>query len=59
MKKFLRYLRWRTCRYIYYADACPRDYRKNYLKIADKAICSITLVVGFFLLMVAIFFAVN
>ena len=33
MKKELRYIRYRICRSIYYADQCPKDNRKNYLNI--------------------------
>lgn len=33
MKKELRYIRYRICRNIYYADQCPMDNRKNYKNI--------------------------
>lgn len=28
--KLLKYIRYRICRSIYYADQCPNDCRKNY-----------------------------
>ena len=36
MKKGLRYIRYRICRSIYYADQCPVDNRKNFKKIAKN-----------------------
>ena len=33
MKKELRYIRYKICRNIYYADQCPMDNRKNYKNI--------------------------
>lgn len=33
MKKELRYIRYKICRNIYYADQCPMDNRKNYNNI--------------------------
>lgn len=30
IKRELRYIRYRICRSIYYADQCPKDNRKNY-----------------------------
>ena len=33
MKRELRYIRYRICRNIYYADQCPMDNRKNYKNI--------------------------
>ena len=34
MKKQMRYIRYRVCRSIYYADQCPKDCRKDYNNIA-------------------------
>ena len=36
MKKELRYIRYRICRSIYYADQCPVDNRKNFKEIAKN-----------------------
>ena len=36
MKKELRYIRYRICRNIYYADQCPVDNRKNFKGIAKN-----------------------
>lgn len=38
MKKQMRYIRYRVCRSIYYADQCPRDCRKDYNNIAKTVI---------------------
>ena len=34
IKRELRYIRYRICRDIYYADQCPRDCRKDFGAIA-------------------------
>ena len=36
MKRELRYIRYRICRSIYYADQCPNDCRKNYRGIGKS-----------------------
>lgn len=36
MKRELRYIRYRICRSIYYADQCPNDCRKNYNNIGKS-----------------------
>ena len=36
MKKLFKYIRFRVCRSIYYADWCPMDNRKNYRKIFEN-----------------------
>lgn len=41
MKRELRYIRYRICRNIYYADQCPNDCRKNYKAIGYKILCAI------------------
>ena len=43
MKKLFRYIRYRICRSIYYADYCPIDNRKNYRKIAENLIAALGL----------------
>ena len=35
IKREFRYIRYRICRSIYYADWCPTDNRKNYSSIAQ------------------------
>lgn len=40
IKKELRYIRYRICRSIYYADQCPHDYKKNYKEIMKNAVIS-------------------
>ena len=49
IKKELRYIRYRICRSIYYADQCPKDCRKNYSIVGQNilgalALCAMTLV---------------
>ena len=57
MKKLFRYIRYRICRSIYYADWCSVENRKNYRRIISEfllmVITSIILVflATFFLLM--------
>lgn len=36
IKRELRYIRYRICRSIYYADQCPKDCRKNPREIAKN-----------------------
>lgn len=50
IKRELRYIRYRICRNIYYADQCPMDNRKNYKEIAKNlAGMALLCVVGFFM----------
>lgn len=58
MKKELRYIRYRICRNIYYADQCPMDNRKNYSTIGKNILMAMGLgVVGLMALCVAILLA--
>lgn len=58
MKKELRYIRYRICRSIYYADQCPMENRKNYNNISKNILCACGLGVGVFALMLlAVVFA--
>lgn len=58
MKKELRYIRYRICRSIYYADQCPNDCRKNYSNIGKNILSALVLgVVGFVALFVAVLLA--
>ena len=50
--KTARYIRYRICRSIYYADQCPRDCRKDYKKIGRNILCACGLGVGVLVFMV-------
>ena len=43
IKRELRYIRYRICRSIYYADQCPVDNRKNYKEIGK----GVAMAIGF------------
>lgn len=36
IKRELRYIRYRICRNIYYADQCPKDCRKDFRETAKN-----------------------
>ncbi len=58
MKRELRYIRYRICRSIYYADQCPNDCRKNYNNIGKNILSALALgVVGFVALFMAVLLA--
>ena len=58
MKRELRYIRYRICRSIYYADQCPNDCRKNYNNIGKNILSALALgVVGFVALFVTVLLA--
>lgn len=58
IKRELRYIRYKICRNIYYADQCPNDCRKNYSNIGKNILCALGLgVVGLMTLFVAILLA--
>ena len=46
IKKELRYIRYRICRDIYYADQCPMDNRKNYNNIGRNILYACGLGIG-------------
>lgn len=46
IKREIRYIRYRICRDIYYADQCPKDCRKNYNNIGRNILCACGLGVG-------------
>lgn len=46
IKRELRYIRYRICRDIYYADQCPKDCRKNYNNIGKNILYACGLGVG-------------
>ena len=43
MKKLFKYIRFRICRSIYYADCCPMENRKSYLKIFENFLAALGL----------------
>ena len=43
VKRELRYIRFRICRNIYYADYCPIDNRKNYRQMFENFIAALGL----------------
>ena len=43
MKKLFKYIRFRICRSIYYADWCPMENRKNYRKIFENFLAALGL----------------
>ena len=58
MKRELRYIRYRICRNIYYADQCPMDNRKNYNTIGKNILSALALgAVGLVLLCGAVLLA--
>lgn len=46
IKKEFRYIRYRICRSIYYADQCPMENRKNYNNISKNILRACGLCVG-------------
>ena len=55
--KTARYIRYRICRSIYYADQCPMDNRKNYKEIGRNILhaCGLGVcVLGFMVLAVVL-----
>ena len=43
MEKLFKYIRFRICRSIYYADQCPIDSRKNYRQMFENFIAALGL----------------
>ena len=43
LKKELRYIRYKICRSIYYADQCPADNKRNYVNLAKSALCAVAM----------------
>ena len=59
MKNLFRYIRYRICRNIYYADQCPMENRKNYGEIAKLIACAFGLcVAGLLMMLVCVLMAV-
>lgn len=58
MKRELRYIRYRICRNIYYADQCPIENRKNYSNIAKTVLGALALcVVGLGIMVLCVLMA--
>lgn len=58
IKRELRYIRYKVCRNIYYADQCPNDCRKNYRNIGKNILSALVLgAVGLVALFVAVLLA--
>ena len=57
IEREFRYIRYRVCRDIYYADQCPNDCRKNYRNIGQNILYAWGLgvsVLGFIVLAVVL-----
>lgn len=55
IKRELRYIRYKVCRNIYYADQCPNDCRKNYRDLGKSILmASGMFVVGLMAMVVAV-----
>ena len=52
MKKLFRYIRYRICRSIYYADYCPIDNRKNYRQMFENFIAALGLTLSGLVIMI-------
>jgi len=53
-RRYFHYIRHRVCRYIYYFDACPKEFRKNYKALLLEGLACACLCIGaiiFFFLM--------
>ena len=54
IRRYFRYIRHTVCRYIYYFDACPKQFRKNYKELFLEGLACAALCFGatifFFLL---------
>ena len=59
VEKYLRALRHRTCRAIYYWDSCPSDCRKNWKRHFGTIIAGVIIALGFIVIMIAIFLLTN
>ena len=56
--KTLRYIRHRICRFIYYFDACPVSYRKDYKAlILEGLACTALCAVGVLMFMLLVIMA--
>ena len=51
IKRELRYIRYRICRNIYYADQCPMDNRKNRNNMKQNILAGLALALGGFAFM--------
>lgn len=57
IKREIRYIRYRICRNIYYADQCPSDCQKNYLNIGRNILlaCGFSICVFGFMFLTVVF----
>ena len=55
MKKLFKYIRFRICRNIYYADWCPMDNRKNYRKIFENFLAALGLTLSSIVTLILLF----
>lgn len=55
MKKLFKYIRYRICRSIYYADQCPIENRKNYRRIITEFLLMALMSVIFIFLVAFLF----
>ena len=55
MKKLFKYIRFRICRNIYYADWCPMDNRKNYRKIFENFLAALGLTLSSIVALILLF----
>lgn len=57
IKREIRYIRYRICRSIYYADQCPNDCRKNYTNIGKNILlaCGFGICVLGFMVLTVVF----
>ena len=53
IRRYFRYIRHRVCRYIYYFDACPKQFRKNYKELLLEGLTCMALCI----VSIAFFFA--
>lgn len=55
MEKLFKYIRFRICRSIYYADQCPMDNRKSYRKIFENFLAALGLTLSGVVALVLLF----
>ena len=55
MKKLFKYIRFRICRSIYYADWCPMENRKSYRKIFENFIAALGLTLSSIVILILLF----
>lgn len=43
IRRYFRYIRYKVCRYIYYLDACPKQFRKDYKALILEGLACVAL----------------